>query len=197
MFLRWIDSAVLRLPGCGSHAAAPMRLVSTALKTEHLPPASDARRTVVICGSMVHFSAMLRIQQTLRACGIESIAPEDERHIDREALSQNDWSKLKRRMSERYFRIIRRRSVFGILVANYEKHGRPNYIGPNTLAEIAIAVNARKRVYLLHDRYKELDEELEAWGAVSLRNDIERLVREFNDQLLLDGRQLKLELPGV
>jgi hypothetical protein len=174
-----------------------MRLLSTALKPEHLAPAGDVSRTVVICGSMIHFSAMVRIQQTLRDCGIESIAPEDERHVDRASLSQNDWSKLKRRMSERYFRIIRRRSVFGILVANYEKHGRPNYIGPNTLAEIAIAVNARKKIYLLHDRYKELDEELEAWGAISLNGDIGPLIRQFNDQLLLDERQLKLELPGM
>jgi len=146
---------------------------------------------------MSHFALMLQLQTQLRSYGIESIAPEDERHLAELSLSDRDYSRMKRRMSERYFRIIRRRNVHGILVANYEKHGRPNYVGPNTLAEIAIAVNARKKIYLAQDIYSELKDELVAWEAVSLRGDLAGLVRDLEQELLAEQQQLTLELPDI
>jgi hypothetical protein len=154
-------------------------------------------RIIVICGSMVHFSLMLQLQRQLRLYGIDSIAPEDERHLTALSLSENDYAKMKRRMSERYFRIIRRRTVHGILVANFEKHGRANYIGPNSLAEIAIAVNAKKKIYLAQDIYPELTDELVAWEACSLRGDLAPLVRDLEKASLLEQQQLTLDLPDV
>jgi hypothetical protein len=133
---------------------------------------------------------MLYLQEQLHHYGIESIVPEDERHLSGLSLSARDYAKMKRRMSERYFRIIRRRNVYGILVANYEKRGRANYIGPNTLAEIAIAVSARKKIYLAQDVYQELQDELIAWEVTSLRGDLERLVCDIKRDLLFDQKQL-------
>jgi hypothetical protein len=138
---------------------------------------------------------MLELQHQLSLKGIQSIVPEDERHL--KPLSESDFSKMKRRMSERYFRIIRRRNVYGILVANYEKHGRANYIGPNTLAEIAIAVNARKRIFLLKDVYAELKEELVAWEAKSLNGNLQLLAGELAHVALSEQQQLVLEFPPI
>ncbi len=169
---------------------------SRAIK-EQPSPAAQSQRVIVICGSMSHFSLMLQLQHQLRSYGIDSIAPEDERHLAQLSLSERDYAKMKRRMSERYFRIIRRRNVHSILVANYEKHGRANYIGPNTLAEIAIAVNAKKKIYLAQDIYGELRDELVAWEAITLRGDLRPLVRDLEKEFRVEQQQLSLELPDI
>lgn len=36
-----------------------------------------------------------------------------------------------------------------ILVANYEKHGKANYIGPNVLLEMGLAFHLKKPIYVL------------------------------------------------
>jgi len=137
---------------------------------------------------------MLELQAQLRSYGIESVAPQDERRYVELSLSERDFARVKRQMSEKYFRIIRGRSVYGILVANFEKHGRPNYIGPNTLAEIAIAFNAKKKIYLLQDIYADLRDELVAWDAVSLRGDLSVIVRDLANHTFVKERQLRFEL---
>jgi hypothetical protein len=146
---------------------------------------------------MSHFTTMLHLQDQLHRHAIESIVPEDERHLSGLSLSSRDYAKMKRRMSERYFRIIRRRNVYGILVANYAKHGRANYIGPNTLAEIAIAVSARKKIYLAQDIYRELQDELIAWEVTSLRGDLNLLVNDIKRHLLSDQKQLTFEFATI
>jgi hypothetical protein len=174
-----------------------MRFQQSAVKKKLASMPNEARRVVVICGSMSHFSLMAKLQAQLSLHGIDSIIPEDERHLAELSLSESNYAKMKRRMSERYFRLIRRRNVYGILVANYEKHGRANYIGPNTFAEIAIAVSARKKIYLVQDVYPELKDELVAWETVSLHGDMGVLVRDVERELQHPRRQFTLELPKV
>lgn len=146
---------------------------------------------------MAHYSTMLKLQRELRDHGIDVIVPEDERHLSELTLSDVDYSRMKRRMSEKYFRAIRRRNVYGILVANCAKHGRDNYIGPNTLAEIAIAINARKKVFLLGDIYPELKDELTAWGALPLRGDVSALIQTVKEAITESRQQLRLEFPTM
>jgi hypothetical protein len=174
-----------------------MRFQSSAVKDQLALMTNEARRVVVICGSMSHFSLMVKLRAQLRLHGIDSIIPEDELHLAELSLSESNYAKMKRRMSERYFRVIRRRNVYGISVANYEKHGRANYIGPNTLAEIAIAVNARKKIYLVQDVYSELKDELVAWETINLRGDLGVLVRDIKQKPQHPRGQFTLELPDV
>ncbi len=84
----------------------------------------------------------------------------------------------KRALSLRYFRRIRSRAATGaILVANYTKGRRTNYIGANTFAEIAVAFSAGKPIYLLNGIYPPLKDELVAWGAIALNGKLGRLQR--------------------
>ena len=135
---------------------------------------------VVICGSMVHHARMLALQQTLEAHGIEAVAPADET-VHR---TQAARIRFKRRVSEEYFRLIRRSRVSAILVANYAKAGRKNYIGPNAFAEIAIAFDARKSIYLLRGIDPALKDELLAWGAIPLHGKLDALVKAVNARKL-------------
>ncbi|MEI9996276.1 MAG: hypothetical protein WDM91_16890 [Rhizomicrobium sp.] len=122
---------------------------------------------------MAHQTAMRGLRAALRAHGIKAVAPADERNRGMATLEAR--RRFKRRVSRAYFRRIRRDDVVAILVANRPKRGRKNYIGPNTFAEIAIAFDARKAIYLLADVYAPFADELAAWGAIALKGDVERL----------------------
>lgn len=127
---------------------------------------------VVICGSMAHHARMLALQQDLRAQGIEAVAPADETAF-RSAAAR---IRFKRQVSQDYFRLIRRKTVSAILVANFPKRGRKNYIGPNAFAEIAIAFDAGKPIFLLRGIDPALKDELLAWGAIPLHGKLAALV---------------------
>ena len=66
-----------------------------------------------------------------------------------------------------------------VLVVNATKNGIPNYIGPNTFAEIAFGFFHNKKVFLLNDIYHPYDDELIGWKVNCLKgnlNDITKLI---------------------
>lgn len=149
---------------------------------------------IVICGSMSQYGCMLDIQSELNDWEIKAIVPADETTLPRN-LSPKQFFAFKRAVSERYFRTIRQRDVLGILVANNPKHGIDNYIGANTFAEVAIAVNAKKKVYLLNDYYEPVKDELVAWEAVPLYGKLEKVIHEVLSLHQLAAAQLQFHLP--
>lgn len=157
---------------------------------------SKDQEVVVICGSMTHFGRMQQLQLALDSRTVASVVPEEENGLRAASLSPEDFLLYKGAVSERYFRIIRQRSVFAILVANETKGEIANYIGANTLAEIAIAVNARKRIYLLNDYYEPIREELLAWRAIPLLGRVEILVQDVLKERMERKTQLRLDLGG-
>ena len=62
-----------------------------------------------------------------------------------------------------------------MLVVNATKNGIPNYIGPNTFAEIAFGFYHRKNVVLLNRMYEPYREELQGWGVVCLNGILESI----------------------
>lgn len=61
-----------------------------------------------------------------------------------------------------------------ILVANYEKHGKKNYIGFNSIMEIGMAFNRNKDIYILFDIPEDCKKELLAIGCKALNGDIKK-----------------------
>ena len=53
--------------------------------------------------------------------------------------------------------------------------GQKNYIGANTFAEIAVAFYFGKKIFLLNDIYEPFIDELTAWEAYPLKNDMEKI----------------------
>jgi len=187
-----------RRPDGVSECHEPRHPDACAVASEQMdaPRSTLKQHTIVICGSMTHYRVMLELQDRLRSDGIDAVVPEEENAGLVKGLSAEAYLIFKRVVSERYFRVIRQRSTFGILVVNVSKHDRENYVGANTFAEIAIAINARKRVYLLNDIYEPVKDELTAWGAISLRGDIGRIVADLGEERRLAERQLDLDLEG-
>src|SRR5258708_26680133 len=96
-----------------------------------------------------------------------------------ERLSKNAFLAFKRRVSWQYVVEIKRHVTYAILVVNERKNGIQNYIGANTFAEIAVAFNARKRIFILNEWYSMYEEELAAWGAVQLRGELHDLIDQY------------------
>ncbi|WP_041358030.1 hypothetical protein [Methylorubrum extorquens] len=149
-----------------------------------IKPTSDAiaaraaHRRVVICGSMTFYGEMLRIQELLERSDVPTELPDAEGELVA-GLDPAEYERFKRRVSLAHLRRVRHRMTFAVLVLNLDKHDRPDYIGPSTYAEIAMASAFSKPVYLLGNVPSAYAGELAAWKAVPLNGRMERLVEDY------------------
>jgi hypothetical protein len=133
---------------------------------------------VVICGSMSHYEVMMRYCDQLNRCGIPTLIPDNERALVGK-LSREEILQVKCEKSRIWLEEVKSSTTYGILVVNESKKGVDNYIGASTFAEIAIAFNAYKRIFLLHDLYAPYEDELLAWKAVPLLGHLEGLISAY------------------
>src|SRR5690242_1558176 len=110
----------------------------------------EATRRVVLCGSMSFFGMMHRLQDQLARRQVATVLPDTENEIA-DTLSVDQYDALKREMSFNHIRRIKNPRTYGILVANFDKHGAPGYIGPSSFAEIAIAAAHGRKVFILNE----------------------------------------------
>jgi hypothetical protein len=143
---------------------------------------SQPNLQIVICGSMSHYSRMEQLRDALRSSDVPAIIPEKETTYHA-SLNAMQFRAFKRKVSAEYLRVIRRRVTYGILVANELKYEDGCYIGANTFAEIAVAFNAKKKIYLINDVPANYRDELEAWDAVALRQDLTSLIVDYRGTL--------------
>ena len=104
---------------------------------------------IALCGSMKVKAQIIALGEELEKRGYEVLLPEE----CIKSLPKAD----------------------AILVVNATAHDTENYIGPNSFAEIAFAFYFNKPIYLWHDIYELFRDELEAWGAVSLKGNLNNL----------------------
>lgn len=136
------------------------------------------RKKIVICGSMMFYDEMVRCQSQLEKLGIESIIPREENDMV-SRYNQEEFMDFKRKVSNAYLKKIRDKNTMGVLVYNAEKRGIPNYIGANTLVELAMAFMWNRKIFLLNDIYPPLKDELQAWRCICLKGDIGRIKNEL------------------
>ncbi len=95
-------------------------------------------KIISICGSMQFFRQMEELKSVLKSKDFFVYLPEVEESNDYYAqLPDAKKAKAKRKFIDAHLDKIRRST--SILVANYQKHGIPGYVGANTLMEIAFA----------------------------------------------------------
>lgn len=73
--------------------------------------------------------------------------PNDEK-TDYQSLDESEQVELKQRFIDEHFTKIR--DCDAVLIANYEKHGIPGYVGANTLMELAYAYALNKQINVLY-----------------------------------------------
>ena len=148
------------------------------------------RLQIVICGSMVFYSEMLRIKNELQRNDVITIIPEEEGEMIKR-LPPDRFAQFKERTGRKYLEHIRHEETFSILVLNHKKHEILDYIGPNTFAEIAVAWENHKGIYLYFDIPETYREELEAWNVVCLNESLARLVDDYK------ARKKQLEAQSI
>ena len=140
---------------------------------------------------MAFYANMLDHKRFLRKAGVQSVTPDPDDKI-LEPVREKDFQEVKRRASMRHIRRVRDQKTFGILVMNVDKHGIHDYIGPNTFAEIAIALSHYKRIYLYQGIPEFYRDELVSWQVIPLNGDISKLIADYQEALWRDTIQLTL-----
>lgn len=124
----------------------------------------DPNKNVVLCGSMKFKNEIVKISERLRGLGYKVLLPE-------ECMRGED----KLIASRAHFNRIVDPNNGIILVVNATKNGIPNYIGPNTFAEIAFGFFHNKKVFLLNDIYHPYDDELLGWKVICLKGNLNKI----------------------
>lgn len=115
--------------------------------------------SVVICASASNYEKAVAVESTLLEIGYRVVLP-----MTAEKMKQSgdfDLAKVKTWLNdpkdyhkrtllvETHFKEIEKGDI--VLVANFEKHGDKNYIGPNVLMEMGLAFHYKKPIVILND----------------------------------------------
>ena len=138
------------------------------------------KENIVICGSMSFFNEMKEIKWKIESMGINAVIPEDESELI-DKFSAKQFEDFKRKVSQSYLRKIRDNETRAVLVYNQEKNGKKNYIGANTLVEIAMAFTWNRKIFLFDNIYPPLEDELVAWECIPLERDVSKLEKYLRE----------------
>lgn len=130
---------------------------------------------LAICGSMNFAKDMLEIKNNLEKSGNFVIVPANvEKYADGTIDIENKWEKIEFDLIRSYFDKIK--SCDAILVINKDKNNILNYIGGNSLIEIAFAYVLNKKIFLLNPIPKiNYSDEIEAMQPIILNGDLSKI----------------------
>lgn len=132
---------------------------------------------IALCGSMSFGKEMLEIEKKLKEEGHQVIVPENtQAYADETIRIENKLEKMKLDVIRKYFHLIKKQDA--ILVLNYTKNGIENYVGGNSLIEMAFAHVLNKKIFLLNPIPKmNYSDEIECFSPIILNKDIKRINR--------------------
>lgn len=111
-------------------------------------------KTLVICASSSHYEQVSKVRDELEALGFKVIVPKsvnrmrDAGDFSRENY-QEDFTRNKSDLIRSHFDEIPNGDC--VLVLNYEKNGKANYIGGNVFLEMGLAFYLKKPIYVLNN----------------------------------------------
>jgi len=127
---------------------------------------------IVLCGSMKFVEQMKEWKDKLESKGYKVYTPTlfDFHKVRDEDGNLEEFENIKRRETKNHFEKVKMADI--LLILNYDKDGKINYIGGNTFAEIsyAIALNLchgkNIKIYTINPlpQNSHYFEELSAWG---------------------------------
>ena len=121
-------------------------------------------KNVVLCGSMKVVDKIIEIGKELEKKGFNVLLPKE----CMEGLPKKIASRA------HFDRVADKKNKY-ILIVNATKNGIDNYIGPNSLCEIAFGFYFKKKVFLLNDIYEPFKDEIEGWGVIPLKGDLNKI----------------------
>ncbi|MBP3463368.1 MAG: hypothetical protein J6K45_02675 [Clostridia bacterium] len=121
------------------------------------------KKAVILCGSMKVKNTILEVKEKLEKSGFNVLLPEE----CMKGINKSEASRA------HFDRIIANDAY--VLVVNVEKNGIKDYIGPNSLCEIAFSFFYNKKIFLLNDFYEPYRDELEGWKVIPLNGDLNKI----------------------
>ncbi len=130
---------------------------------------------ITICGSMAFAKEMLEIKRKLESQNHTVIVPTNtDKYADGIIDVENKWEKNKLDVIRVYFEEIKKTDA--ILVINKDKNNIKNYVGGNSLIEIAFAHVLNKKIFLLNPVPQiNYSDEIEAMNPVIINNDLSKI----------------------
>ena len=132
---------------------------------------------ITICGSMDFSKEMLDLEARITKLGHEVVVPKGaEMHASGKISREDKWTKIEFDVFKAYFNEIKNSDA--ILVLNYSKKGIENYIGANSLIEMAFAHVLGKKIYLINP-VPEMDyaDEIVALKPIVIYGDISKIFK--------------------
>jgi hypothetical protein len=137
---------------------------------------------ITICGSTKFVKEMRECKGKLESLGHEVTVPlSAELNQDKEYWNNFKEKDLKKFLNAKRERIIGHfdevKSSEAIIVLNYDKEDKKNYIGGNTFLEMAIALEHGKKIFLLNPASKDSPyiEEIESMHPIVLNGDLNKI----------------------
>ena len=135
------------------------------------------KKTVVICSSASFYKQVIEVAKVLKKMGFNVSVPltagKMERTGDFSVNTYKTWFNdggnsysRKTFLTKHHFKKIEKGDV--VLVLNYEKNGRPGYIGGAVLAEMAIGLHFGKKIYVLNDIDESVSYKEEILGTLPI-----------------------------
>jgi len=136
------------------------------------------KKTIVICGSMRFVEQMKEWKLKLEAQGYDVLTPTlfDFHKVRDEDNNLEKFEEIKRIETKKHFEKVQLADA--LLILNYDKDGKKDYIGGNTFAEIAYAValnlchNKDIKIYTVNPLPLDVTytEEMKAWQVQQLKD---------------------------
>lgn len=140
---------------------------------------------LAICASAAFYEQVIEVSYELEEAGFEIALPKTAAKIKNGEMKLSEivssWDndsqgyRGKALLIRGHFKEIEKSDA--ILVMNYEKHGKKNYIGPNVLMEMSIAFYLDKPIYVLNGAPEDspLIDEIFGLEPIFLDGDISKI----------------------
>ena len=140
---------------------------------------------LAVCASASFYPQVIAFSYELEKLGIDVVLPKTAQNMKQQGVKNNeaitDWANnptgyhAKALLIKEHFDEIA--GCNAVLVMNYEKHGKQNYIGPNVLMEMAVGFYLKKPLYVLNDCPTDspLIDEILGLEPIFLKGDIKQI----------------------
>ncbi len=142
-------------------------------------------KTITICSSANFYKQAVEIQKDLQNRGYKVIIPRtaermkasgdfDVEHYKTWFANPGDYDKKAELMRGHFKEIEKAESI---LVLNYEKNGKSNYIGGNVLMEMSLSFWLNKPIYILNEIPEDssFEEEIRGFQPIVLHGDLGKI----------------------
>lgn len=128
---------------------------------------------IVICSSMSFAKQILEIKQKLESLNhIVEIPKNTEKYVNGTIKIENKLEKMKLDAIKKYFEKIK--TTDAVLIINLDKNNIKNYLGGNSLIEMAFAHVLNKKIFLLNDiPNMNYSDEIEAMKPTIINGNLE------------------------